>query len=288
MSVRALIIKGAVAAVAVGLLARTAANSLYFNERTDLLTQIQQRERVLEQFSRERRDLRAMRARLQEIADGSLGGSAEVVDAALRERLNRIVEEIGLASTSVTTGQPVTRGSPAARRMGRNPARGTADFLEMDGTVTGDGSLEQALRLVHRIEAEPWHKRVNSVSLNPSADGSRVKVSVRLTTMFLPGRQPSPNAGSAVLASYDAASFDRYARFAAMQPFQVPPAPRARDGGAASAAPADAAPGGQAPAVPLRQMGPDRSHGKQSRAGGLAAQSRVRRERDAGAGGKAE
>lgn len=225
MSVRALIIKGAVAAVAVGLLARTAANSLYFNERTDLLTQIQQRERVLEQFSRERRDLRAMRARLQEIADGSLGGSAEVVDAALRERLNRIVEEIGLASTSVTTGQPVTRGSPAARRMGRNPARGTADFLEMDGTVTGDGSLEQALRLVHRIEAEPWHKRVNSVSLNPSADGSRVKVSVRLTTMFLPGRQPSPNAGSAVLASYDAASFDRYARFAAMQPFQVPPPP---------------------------------------------------------------
>lgn len=225
MSVRSVIIKGSVAAVALTLLARTAVNSLYLSERASLLGQIEQRERILEQFSNERRELRTMRVRLQEIADRTLGGSSEMVDAALRHRLNRIVEEVGLSSMSVATGQPVTRVSPASRRMSRNPAKGSADFVEMDGTVTGDGSLEQALRLVHRIEHEPWHKRINSVALNPSSDGSRVRVTVRLTTMFLPGREPSPNADGATRVSYDPASFDRYARFAALQPFQLPPPP---------------------------------------------------------------
>ncbi|MHC4448256.1 MAG: hypothetical protein ACYSXF_10830, partial [Planctomycetota bacterium] len=99
------------------------------------------------------------------------------------------------------------------------------DFVEVQGWISGWGSLEQVVGLIHRIEAERWLKYIDQVKLDPKENGQRVDVTVRLRTLFLPGRAPS----EASLASSDtevaaaAATPERYAALIKANPFAVPP-----------------------------------------------------------------
>jgi len=163
-------------------------------------------------------------ADLKAYVDRTLGSTAEACDAQLRSRLNRLGEEIGLRDFRVVTGTSSARGTPAKSEFGRAGAdralRDEMDFVEVSATVNGDGSLEQAMRLLHRIEIEPWLKRVDSVRFEQLGDGERLKIALKLTTLFLPGRERQADLR---VADADLAGFDRYRPLLAAHPFRVPP-----------------------------------------------------------------
>ena len=188
--------------------------------------------------------------RLAAAVNRTLGERTDAVDTALRARLNRIAEETGVRDLMVATNAAVERKSPARQEMVRlgltRAQRDEPDFVELRATLAGEGAADQVLRLVHRIAVDPMLKRVEALRLDPVKDGSRVRVTIRLSTAFVPGREPAslPGAPSAEAI----ASFSKYASLAARNPFRVP-APTAGAAQVAAASPAPAA-AGEATAAP--------------------------------------
>lgn len=175
---------------------------------------------------RERRP--ALDARLKRASDATLGGRLDAVDGALRARLNRIAEETGLRDLLVATAAATERRNPgrtAMNRMGLPRAmREEADFVEVRATLAGEGAVDQVLRLVHRIAVDPMLKRIETVKFDPTRDGSRVRVTMKLATLFLPGRPPAEMPGAPSAEAL--AGFAAYAPLAQRNPFRVPaPAP---------------------------------------------------------------
>ena len=188
--------------------------------------------------------------RLAAAVNRTLGERTDAVDTALRARLNRIAEETGVRDLMVATNAAVERKSPARQEMVRlgltRAQRDEPDFVELRATLAGEGAADQVLRLVHRIAVDPMLKRVEALRLDPVKDGSRIRVTIRLSTVFVPGSEPAalPGAPSAEAI----ASFSKYASLAARNPFRVP-APTAGAAQVAAASPAPAA-GGEATAAP--------------------------------------
>ena len=196
--------------------------------------EVQKRIKTYENAIATGRKQRRERPRIEADLDGilvrTLGGDLESTDSALRSRLNRLGEEVGLsASLVVSTQAPSTRGTPAKSEFGRTGVqrqlRDERDFVELPASVSVQGPLEPLLRLAHRIEAEPWIKRIDSFRLDRAGADDRMKLDLRLTTIFLPGRTLPEDAQ---LPGSEAPPFDRYATLLASNPFASPPAPEPR------------------------------------------------------------
>lgn len=179
----------------------------------------------LERVRAEREQRPALDGKLRAVADRTLGPSAESVDSGLRGRLNRIGEELRLADLAVSTDAEKERVPTPARgefTVAERKLRDEPDFVEVRGMISGEGTLDQAMRLLHRLEVEPWIKRIDQVRLDPSKTGERVRVLVRLSTLFMEGvsGRPVPTPGAEAMAT-----FAKYSSFAQRNPFRLPPPP---------------------------------------------------------------
>jgi hypothetical protein len=194
-------------------------------ERVTMLTNIERYRNVLTDAVARQKDRPVLDAKLQDVADQMLGPSLETVDSEVRRRLNRACEELGLNDFSVTTGTSVGRQTPAKREFkGREAVklRDQIDFTEVQATVLATGSAAKIYNLIFRVDAEPWLKRIESIRLNPNADGQQIRLSLRLTTPFMPGRAASR---ALVADAARLAAADRYAALFASNPFRIPPPP---------------------------------------------------------------
>jgi hypothetical protein len=203
----------------------SALNAWYLAPRRDIRQQIDAANAALvsqtETIAR-----RASTARdIQAFVDRTLGGKLETVDHRLRTRLNRLAEQVKLQGVSVgTEGAGKPRLSPARgkfRTTAQRPLRDEVDFVEVQAWVSGNGTLENVVRLIAAIEVEPWIKRIESVQIDPRDNGERLSVNLRLTTLFLPGREPRED----TLAHSPNESIERYASLVMSNPFRVPPPP---------------------------------------------------------------
>lgn len=171
---------------------------------------------------RERRD--ALLAGVQSYVDRTLGPDLATVDSALRARLNRIGEAERLKNLSVSTAGSTTRDSPAksvfSRSEEQRALRNEIDFVEVEGVISGECTLEQAVRLVSRIQSEPWIKRLGEVRLDAVRDGDRVRCTVRVNTLFLPGRSPS---GTVEPQPWSPEALVAVAPILEQNPFTLPP-----------------------------------------------------------------
>lgn len=168
----------------------------------------------------------ALEDRMAEIVNRTLGGNEETIDDALRSRLNAIVSAIGLNDATVGTGRSSAKDSPARRAFPRSGSwralRDELDFVEREGFVSAEGSFEQVVALIDRIMAEPWMKRIDQVRLDQKDNGARYGVTVRLTTLYIPGRSPDEDAGP---EPYPQERMERFASLVGGSPFRVPPPP---------------------------------------------------------------
>ncbi len=200
--------------------------SLYLDPRVDIEQQRVKHIATVERYRVGVDDNLRIQTALQTYADRTLGGNLEAVDHELRTRLNRIGEEVGLGKLSVGTGRVRRMESPARNLAPFRPhreLRDELDFVEVEASVSGVGSLEAAMRLVHRIEAEPWMKRVVQVRLQPRDNGERFVVTVRLVTLYLPGRTPE----GPIETVAELGGFERYQVLARRNPFHLAAKPAA-------------------------------------------------------------
>jgi hypothetical protein len=194
-------IVGVIAAAGLGFLAWKPVEAAYFTKCSALESKIEKLRddiRLCEDGLEKRSGLDAA---LEGFVNRTFGGDLETVDHRLRSRLNRIGESLELTDLTVGTAKSRSVASPARtvfsnRR--QKTLRDEIDFVELEGWVAGRGTLEQALRLVHWIEAEPWPKRIYDVRLEPKEAGKAFNVNVRFITIFLPGRAPDEIAESEV------------------------------------------------------------------------------------------
>ncbi len=184
------IILGA-AGIAVVAIVAWAANRLYVAPAARLRTDLEKDRGVIRNFEEALKDRSRPGADLKAVAATTLGATEEAVDASLRERLNAIAAGAGLAEVRVDSHAPDPEASPAGRarvkgEMGRELRR-RPDFWAARGTLTGQGTLEQALRTLATLRAQPWVHRVESFSLRPEGkDRTRFTLSVGVASLIMP------------------------------------------------------------------------------------------------------
>ena len=218
---------GVAGVVVVGFLGWKAVDALYFTKRAELETALERSESEIAKMKSRRIEAVKLGREMDTVLASTLGANAETVDSRLRARLNRIAEQVKLQEPIVSTSSLKPLESPRRREMPRGSRgpwkalRAEVDFVEAPATVTGSGTLEQAIELVDRLEAEPWPKQIRMVKLDPSKDGTAFRVTVQLATLFFPGR----GAEAPEEAAWDPARVDRLAQLVAANPFRVPPPP---------------------------------------------------------------
>lgn len=207
--------------IAFGVIGWRATARLYLEPRAKKVESIENIRAFLAGASKDEVRQRRLEDELQAVADRTLGADREAVDHHLRQRLNRIGEAVGLTDLVVNTTPASVQMSPARRQLGgkyERALRDEPDLIEVGGSLSGRGSLEQAVAAVRAVEAEAWIKRVDQLRLDPRDNGETLTVTIRLTTLFLPTRGPM------VHVDDDAPVVDLgpYAGLVAANPFRLP------------------------------------------------------------------
>ena len=125
--------------------------------------------------------------------ENTLGSTLEQVDHRLRSRLNRVGEAVGIEGLSVGTGRSTALLSPGKadfKGSSRRELREEIDFVEVEATLSGRTDWAGVLELIDRIVEEPWIKTIDHVRLRREGTEGRLGVTVRMRTLFLPGREP--------------------------------------------------------------------------------------------------
>lgn len=177
------------------------------------------------------RDERTRRAELDQrigsIVDRTLGMDLEHVDAELRRRIAELCESSGLREVTVGTLGAGMIGTPARRMFKRTASeriyRDEADFARVGATANGIGTLEVVVRFLHGLDAAPWVKRIETIRLDPVKDGRLIKVAIRVSTIFVPGLDPDPEASPSIDPRRN---IERYAALVDRNPFVLPEAPK--------------------------------------------------------------
>ena len=214
------IILGAVATLVFAWLFGAGASRVYFQPHETLTSEITSTTERIDRYTSALADATRVETQIESFVNRTLGGDLESVDHRLRARLNRIAEQLELADIVVGTGRAVSRQTPAKRRFSRRESvlRDEIDFVELSSWVSVTGSLAQVLNLADRIEAEPWIKRIDQLNLDPKDNGETFSATVRLTTLFLPGREPRKQES----LPYDPSRMMRFASFINVNPFRIP------------------------------------------------------------------
>jgi hypothetical protein len=212
---------GGIAAIAVGTwFTWQVGRGQISGERGTLLDRQSTRRSALATARRYRGERPELDTAMQSMVDRTLGPDMQTVDPALRHRLDTAARAAGLDAVSVGTSMPAAKATPARSAFRRHKAlRDEVDFYEVSATVSGDGTIDQALGLIDRVQSEPWLMRVDQVKLDPKKEGERLRVSIALTTVFVPGGEPGPDAPP---SAYDAIDFERFGAMVAASPFRLP------------------------------------------------------------------
>lgn len=213
-----------IAAIVAGGMLYRAVDAWYLKPRAELIARIGSSNATLANHRVAKADNAGVSRDLQAYIDRTLGPNLEAVDHRLRTRLNRLAEQAKLQGVSVgTEGGGQAKLSPA-RTMFRSyrSLRDEIDFTEVQGWISGVGALADVVRLITAIEAEPWIKRIDQVRLDPRDNGARVNISLRLTTIFMPGKEPK---AEQPVVPPSAELQSRFAALVSGNPFRVPPRP---------------------------------------------------------------
>lgn len=206
--------------------------SWYARQRDALNAEISRYESGLESREVELLDLGKVRKEFDQLCSISLGATEEEANAALRRALNEMAAFVGLRGAKVSTSnaRPVT--NPAARARLREYSsrveRERPDFYALSATLTGDGSLEQAVRMLALLESQDWVCRIDGYGMRAFGNEREgIGMSVTATAMFLPGRKVTLGAesGGRIWLPIDEARLDPWRSIVSKNVFKEPPPP---------------------------------------------------------------
>lgn len=180
-----------------------------------------------DQMQRSLGDSAKVRASLAQIETTTLGPTGELAEHRLRALLTELCAQGGLQEFVIACREPKAVANPAA---GENPVefgremRRTPDFLAIETSVTGRGSLEGCLHTVALLESQPWLHRVAGVSIQPRGqERMEFDLSAQLVTIVMPDLADESTGAEATVAP---AASAQWASIAARNPFvpALPPA----------------------------------------------------------------
>ncbi len=158
------------------------------------------------------------------IEETALGPTGELAEHRLRALLTDLCTSGGLREYVIACREPKAVGNPAANE---NPMefsremRRQADFLVIETSVTGSGSLDACMRTVALLESQPWLHRVSGVSLQPRGkERVQFDLSAQLVTVLMPDLASDHTGDSAVVVDVDPSA---WASVIARNPFVVAP-----------------------------------------------------------------
>jgi hypothetical protein len=116
-------------------------------------------------------DAKVVRQELKEFASGTLGFKQDQVEHRFNASLRQIGERNGLSRVTVTQRDPERIYNPISRTTlkpepVRKVLRQTPDMFLLRGTLTGTGTLEQVVKVMGEIDAQPW-TRIDGFALKP-------------------------------------------------------------------------------------------------------------------------
>lgn len=185
MKVSARVLK--VAGVALGVLGVGALGyfRVYQTPRAELVTKLTASREKAAGLEKQLEEKASVSRRLKEFGSQTLGKKEDQVVDRFRNGLSKIAEECGLVAVKTNTGAPKAVPNPLLRN---NKVQGTAlkralkktpDFQVIAGTVEGVGSLEQVLKAIAVVQAQPWVHRMEGFSIATSGK-ERDRFTVRL------------------------------------------------------------------------------------------------------------
>jgi hypothetical protein len=175
---------------------------------------------------------RGASAALGEIAGTTLGATPAQIEGRLRTALGEIARDCGLEDVVPNSGSPRAAVNPAARSSPRLPRSFTellerqADFYVVEGSLTGVGTLDEALRTLATVQAQAWAHRVGAVTVRPvgmQRDQFELRID-RIATLLMPdlADPDAPAPGWRPLSEADAL---RWASITDKNIYRLPEAP---------------------------------------------------------------
>ena len=160
-----------------------------------------------------------LEARVTALGNLTFGGDQETVDNAFRSRMTSLMDECGLGPRTFSINRITAYETPAKREFKRTATqrkyRDEKDFVQMSGSLRAVGTFKQVVTFIHRLDAEPWLKRLEVLRIQPEGDGQKVSLSMRLSTVFMPSVEP----GKVVLEPTYSWPNERYSDLVASNPF---------------------------------------------------------------------
>jgi len=191
------------ALVACALLAWQAYRFFYANKRDLLLSQISGSLANTERLDKALISQFEVADRAAALGAFTLGYKLDEVSARFRDGLSRVAETSGLVSVLVDHSEPQEAKNPvrsvsAAPRSLKSALQTSGpDFLILRGSVRGSGTIDQSLRAMALLQAQPWIHRVEGFSLRPLAlrEGpQRCEIRIDVATIYVPQANAAPPA----------------------------------------------------------------------------------------------
>jgi hypothetical protein len=133
-----------------------------------------------------------LKKRGQKIGATMLAGKQDILAHRFRSGLSRIGEQEGLTGVVVDDGVPADQLNPLLAVKGVSSSLKTAlrrspDFQLMRGSLKGVGTLEQVLRAVAVVQAQPWIHRVEGFSIKPQGPAhDKFELRLDVATLYAP------------------------------------------------------------------------------------------------------
>lgn len=160
----------------------------------------------LEEYNRKRVPLTE---ELRQFEVRTLGSTSEEVEHALRVLLHEIGTANRLSDLSVDSHSRNPVQNPATRRsraiIRDKSERERPDFVPVEGSLNGSGSLAQVTAAVAQLQSQEWMHRISDLRLTPRDGGRRIDLRVTLSTIYFPG-------AARAAADHSATSTDSEAR----------------------------------------------------------------------------
>ncbi|MFI4872818.1 MAG: hypothetical protein ACIARQ_13465 [Phycisphaerales bacterium JB061] len=179
-----------------------------------------------DQMLRSLGDATKVKTQLAAIESTTLGPTGELAEHRLRSLLTDLCGQGGLREYVIACREPKAIGNPAA---GENPAefnremRRQADFLAIETSVTGQGTLEACMHTVALLEAQPWLHRVSGISIQPRGkDRAEFDLSAQVVTIVMPDLATETTGESAQVVPVDRG---RWVAVTSRNPFIAAPPP---------------------------------------------------------------
>lgn len=164
----------------------------YAGPRDELESQIKSAKQHIGELQSALDDDAIVRKKLREVAKNTLGKKTDVVEHKFLAGLTSLGERGGLSGVIASAGQPKGVASPltASNVKGvpqplKKSLRASPDFEVVHGQLKGKGTLEQSLRTLASLQAQPWVHRVDGFSLRPIGKDDQFELSVSVATMLL-------------------------------------------------------------------------------------------------------